>query len=61
MTSGMRTGVRVGGKGQVVIPKQVREGSGTREGAEVTVELGDGEVVSEIRRVRASGWGKPRT
>ena len=39
----------VGPKGQVVIPKEVRDETGLVEGSEVSVEAKDGEVV--IRRV----------
>lgn len=37
--------MRVGEKGQVVIPKEVRDKAGIKEGTQVTVELRDGEVV----------------
>lgn len=45
MSRGMKSRMRVGEKGQVVIPKQVRREAGIREGTEVTVELRNGEVV----------------
>ena len=41
--------MRVGEKGQVVIPKDVRDQAGIREGAEVSVEFREGEVV--VKRV----------
>lgn len=45
----MRKSTRtVGPKGQVVIPKGIRDETGLVEGSEVTVEVRDGEVV--IRR-----------
>lgn len=44
----MKNRMRVGEKGQVVIPKDVREKAGIREGTEVTFELRNGEVV--VRR-----------
>ncbi|MDQ3934247.1 MAG: AbrB/MazE/SpoVT family DNA-binding domain-containing protein [Actinomycetota bacterium] len=40
---------RVGAKGQVVLPKRVRDKLGIRPGDEVVVEAADGEV--RIRRV----------
>ncbi|MDV3278445.1 MAG: AbrB/MazE/SpoVT family DNA-binding domain-containing protein [Nitrososphaerales archaeon] len=43
--------MRVGEKGQVVIPKDVREKAGIREGTDVTVEFRNGEVV--VRRLGA--------
>lgn len=46
----MKSRMKVGEKGQVVIPKELRAQAGMKEGAEVTVELKDGEVV--IRRAR---------
>lgn len=46
----MKSKMKVGEKGQVVIPKELRDRVGIKEGAEVTVKLKDGEVV--IRRVR---------
>ena len=45
----MKNRMRVGEKGQVVIPKEVRERAGIREGTEVSVNFRDGEVV--VRRV----------
>ncbi len=45
MNKGMKSKMKVGQKGQVVIPKHVRQMAGIREGAEVTVQLKDGEVV----------------
>ena len=46
----MRKSTRtVGPKGQVVIPKEIRDETGLIEGSEVRVEAKDGEVV--IRRV----------
>ena len=45
----MKNRMKVGEKGQVVIPKALREQAGIREGTEVTVELRDGAVT--IRRV----------
>jgi len=39
----------VGPKGQVVIPKEIRDETGLVEGSEVSVEAKDGDVV--IRRV----------
>ncbi len=45
----MKSRMRVGEKGQVVIPKELRELTGIREGTEVTVGLKDGAVT--IRRV----------
>ena len=42
--------VRVGPKGQVVIPKDIRERVGLHPGDDVDVELRDGEVVIHARR-----------
>lgn len=44
----MKSRMRVGEKGQVVIPKEIREQTGIKEGAEVVVEAKDGTVT--IRR-----------
>ena len=44
-TSMTKTTRIVGPKGQVVIPKEIREQAGFTEGAEVLVEFRDGEVV----------------
>jgi len=44
----MKSRMRVGDKGQVVIPKEIREQTGIREGAEVVVEARDSSVM--IRR-----------
>jgi AbrB family looped-hinge helix DNA binding protein len=35
----------IGPKGQVVIPKEIRDEAGLTEGVEVTIELRNGEVV----------------
>ncbi len=40
----MKSRLKVGEKGQVVIPKQLREQAGIREGTEVVVGLKDGVV-----------------
>jgi len=40
----MKSRMRVGEKGQVVIPKELRELTGIKEGTEVTVGLKDGAV-----------------
>ena len=46
ITIGMTKTTRiVGPKGQVVIPKEIRDQAGLIEGAEVIVEFRDGEVV----------------
>ena len=44
----MKTKMRVGEKGQVVIPKEIRLRTGIKEGTEVVVEVRDGAVA--IRR-----------
>jgi AbrB family looped-hinge helix DNA binding protein len=44
----MKSRMRVGEKGQVVIPKAIREETGIKEGTEVLVEANDGGVL--IRR-----------
>jgi len=44
----MKSRMRVGEKGQVVIPKVIREQTGIKEGTEVFVEARDGAVT--IRR-----------
>src|SRR5881296_2833938 len=49
ITAGMKSRLRVGEKGQVVIPKELRELTGIKEGTEVTVGLKDGAVT--IRRL----------
>lgn len=47
---------RVGAKGQVVIPKRVRDALGIRPGDEVVVEEQDGEA--RVRRLSGvSAWG----
>src|SRR6266850_6413049 len=48
MTSSMKSRMKVGEKGQVVIPKELRDQTGIREGTEVVVEAKDGTVT--IRR-----------
>lgn len=40
----MKTRMRVGQKGQVVIPKAVRDETGIKEGSEVLIEATDGTV-----------------
>ena len=45
----MKTKMRVGEKGQVVIPKEIREQTGIKEGTEVVVEASEEGGVS-IRR-----------
>jgi len=45
----MKNRMRVGQKGQVVIPKELRDQAGIREGTEVAFELKDGAV--SIRRL----------
>ncbi len=47
---------RVGAKGQVVIPKELREQAGLRPGSEVDFEL-DGERIVLAARGRAAGPG----
>ncbi len=47
----MKTRMKVGEKGQVVIPKGIREETGIKEGAEVVVEAKEGTVV--IKRASA--------
>lgn len=44
----MKSRMKVGEKGQVVIPKELREQTGIKEGSEVVVEARDGAVT--IRR-----------
>lgn len=44
----MKTRLRVGGKGQVVIPKELRDQTGIKEGTEVLVDARGGTVT--IRR-----------
>jgi len=44
ITADMKSRMRVGEKGQVVIPKELRELTGIKEGTEVTVGLKDGAV-----------------
>ncbi len=44
----MKSRMRIGEKGQVVIPKWIREQTGIKEGSEVVVEARDGTVL--IRR-----------
>ena len=46
----MKVRVRVGKRGQVVIPKEIREKTGVKEGVEVVVEV-KGDVVT-ISRAR---------
>lgn len=48
MNVSMKNRMRVGQKGQVVIPKAVREETGIKEGSEVLIEAEDGTVM--IRR-----------
>ena len=48
ITADMKSRMRVGEKGQVVIPKELRELTGIKEGTEVTVGLKDGALT--IRR-----------
>ena len=48
MTISMKSRMRVGEKGQVVIPKELREETGIKEGTEVLVEAQGGAVT--IRR-----------
>lgn len=45
MTTSMKSRMRVGEKGQIVIPKEVRQKAGIKEGTQVTVEFREGEVV----------------
>lgn len=49
--------VRVGPKGQVVIPKEIRDRVGLHPGDDVDVELRDGEVVIHARRDPAASLG----
>lgn len=51
--------MRVGAKGQVTIPKQVRERAGIRPGSEVQFDL-DGDVVTLRRVVPGKRTGKGR-
>ncbi|PSO03075.1 hypothetical protein B9Q04_20175 [Candidatus Marsarchaeota G2 archaeon BE_D] len=44
----MKVRVRVGKRGQVVIPKEIREKTGVKEGVEVVVEA-NGDVVTISR------------
>ena len=44
----MKSRMKIGEKGQVVIPKELREQTGIKEGTEVVVEARDGAVT--IRR-----------
>ena len=48
MNQGMKTRMRIGEKGQVVIPKELRDQTGIKEGTDVVVEAKDGGVT--IRR-----------
>ena len=62
ITADMKSRMKVGEKGQVVIPKELRELTGIKEGTEVTVGLKDGAVT--IRRVgppRRVTWNTSRT
>lgn len=47
---------RVSSKGQVVIPKAIRQQAGLREGTELAIEL-EGESVI-LRKARARSWRK---
>ena len=49
ITVSMKTKMRVGEKGQVVIPKEIRERTGIKEGTEVVVDVSGADAVS-IRR-----------
>lgn len=49
--------VRVGPKGQVVIPKDIRESVGLHPGDRVDVELRNGEVVIVARRTTGTSLG----
>ncbi|MGD0994128.1 MAG: AbrB/MazE/SpoVT family DNA-binding domain-containing protein [Candidatus Bathyarchaeia archaeon] len=44
----------VGPKGQIVIPKRMREALGLRPGVEVTLELRDQEIIIKKPQVRGS-------
>lgn len=52
--------VRVGPKGQVVIPKHVRDGASLHPGDEVDVELRHGEIVIVTRSGPRSLGGRYR-
>lgn len=49
---------RIGAKGQVVIPKDIRDRAGLQPGAEVEVELLDGEIRISARRNVTSMGGR---
>jgi len=44
----------VGSKGQLVIPKQMRDALGLKPGAEVTLEMRDQEIVIKKPKVKGS-------
>jgi len=50
--------VRVGPKGQVVIPKPIRDRLGIHAGAEVDVSSSEGAVVVRIHQPRAALGGR---
>jgi len=45
---------KVGTKGQIVIPKRMREAFGLRPGVEVTIELKDKEIVIKKPQVKGN-------
>jgi AbrB family looped-hinge helix DNA binding protein len=49
--------VRVGAKGQVVIPKSVRDSIGLHPGDEVDFELREDNLVVLVPRARSAGLG----
>jgi AbrB family looped-hinge helix DNA binding protein len=49
---------RIGAKGQVVIPKDIRDRAGLQPGAEVDVELLDGEIRITASRGTTSMGGR---
>ena len=53
MMIGMKSRSRIGSKGQVVIPKEIREKASLRAGSDVVFDLRDSEVI--IRRANPPG------
>jgi AbrB family looped-hinge helix DNA binding protein len=51
---------RVGAKGQVVIPKEIRDKVGLHPGTEVEVAAQGGEVIVTVHRPRATLGGRFR-
>ena len=49
----------VGPKGQVVIPKRMREALGIKPGVEVTLELRENEIIIKKPQVRGSYTEEP--